>query len=477
MKTVIKKSNTITSNVNIVLLVNNIKTIPAGYLNKEEQKYLLAQQKQKKKLVSFNRLNKWLFVHFLSDNKENYKRLEECRKSGNELCEKLNDSKLKDITIFDVEGNANETLAFAEGIALGNYQFLKYLKNTDERINTLKDIRLFSPGLSKHQVNSLNIIIESTYKCRDMVNEPVSFLSAPQLAKEIQEMSRECGAKVEVMNKKKIESLKMGGLLAVNKGSFDPPTFTIMEWKPENPINKKPYIFVGKGIVYDTGGLNIKTGKNMEDMKADMSGAAAVACSIFAIASSKLPVHVIALIPATDNRLNGNAYASGDVIKMYDGTTVEVIDTDAEGRMILADALSYAKQFDPLLVIDLATLTGSSIIAIGNKGLVAMSSGCDEEFSELKQSGLNVYERLAELPFWDEYKEELKSNIADIKNLGSREGGAITAGKFLEHFTDYPYIHLDIAGPAFLNKKDSYRGLGGTGTGVRLLFDFISRKS
>jgi len=163
---------------------------------------------------------------------------------------------------------------------------------------------------------------------------------------------------------------------------------------------------------------------------------------------------------------------------MFDGTTVEVLNTDAEGRMILADALSYAKKYKPELVIEFSTLTGSAKIAIGKYGIVGMNSKCDkEEFLKLKQSGENVYERIAEFPFWKEYEELLKSDIADLKNIGGREAGAITAGKFLEHFTDYPYIHLDIAGPAFVDKKYSYYGTGGTGIGVRLLFDFIKQKS
>jgi leucyl aminopeptidase len=299
-------------------------------------------------------------------------------------------------------------------------------------------------------------------------------MNSRQFAKEIEALAKDSGSKVEVMNKKKIESLKMGGLLAVNKGSIDHPFFAVIEWKPEKYVNEKPFVFVGKGIVYDTGGLNIKTGKYMEDMKSDMAGAAAVAAAVYSIAKSKLPVHVIGLIPCTDNRPNNNAYASGDVIRMYDGTSVEVINTDAEGRMILADALSYAKKFDPRLVIDLATLTGSASMAIGRAGIVAMKSGSEVEYKNLEKSGLNVYERLVEFPLWAEYKEDLKSTIADLKHLGGPQAGAITAGKFLEHFTDYPYIHLDIAGPAFLNKKDSYRGIGGTGVGVRLLVDFIS---
>ena len=211
----------------------------------------------------------------------------------------------------------------------------------------------------------------------------------------------------------------------------------------------------------------------MDSMKSDMGGAAAVIGALEAAAMAKLPLHIIGLVPSTDNRPGEKAYTPGDVIKMYDGSTVEVLNTDAEGRMILADALAYAKKYDPELVIDLATLTGAAAVSIGKYGIVGMGNAEQEAFDRLHTSGENVYERVVRFPFWDEYNELLKSSIADVKNIGGREGGAITAGKFLERFTDYPYIHLDIAGPAFLPADDHYRKQGGTGTGVRLLFDFL----
>jgi leucyl aminopeptidase len=226
-------------------------------------------------------------------------------------------------------------------------------------------------------------------------------------------------------------------------------------------------------VVYDTGGLNIKTGTFMENMKSDMAGAATMAAALYAIARLRLNVHVIAVLPATDNRLDGNAYTSGDVITMHSGLTVEVINTDAEGRMILADALSYAKKYDPKLVIDAATLTGAAARAIGKYGIVAMEADADKPMLKLKDAGEQVYERIAEFPFWEEYGELIKSNIADIKNLGGAEAGMITAGKFLEKFTDYPFIHMDIAGPAFFDKADGYQPAGGTGIGVRLLVEFF----
>ena len=186
-------------------------------------------------------------------------------------------------------------------------------------------------------------------------------------------------------------------------------------------------------------------------------------------------MHVIGLMPATDNRPGMEALVSGDIITMHNGMTVEVLNTDAEGRLILADALSYARKFDPALVIDLATLTGAAVRAIGKYGAVAMQSKASGELTSLISSGFEVSERLVEFPMWDDYGELVKSEVADLKNLGPAEAGMITAAKFLEKFTEYPYIHLDIAGPAFLDKADSYRGQGGTGFGVRLLFDFVSQ--
>jgi leucyl aminopeptidase len=188
-----------------------------------------------------------------------------------------------------------------------------------------------------------------------------------------------------------------------------------------------------------------------------------------------IPVHVIGLMPATDNRPGPRAIVPGDIIRMQNGMTVEVLNTDAEGRLILADALNHASKYNPSLVIDLATLTGSAVRAIGRYGIVAMQRKASKEIEVLKESGWETYERIVEFPSWEEYGEGLKSDLADMKNIGPAEAGAITAGIFLEKFTGYPYIHLDIAGPAFLEKRDSYRGQGGTGVGVRLLFDFIKK--
>ena len=479
MNTPIEKTGQISSKENIIYLVNDISKLKSNEFSLEEVNYIKTQNdKNDVKVFAFNRLKKWDFVQIIKKDGKDNDAIESCRKSGDCMLAKINGNKISKIFILDVDENPVEILAFAEGMALGNYQFNKYKKGKDEKksFNTLEKILIVSKKITNDNINKINILTEAVCKSRDLVNEPVAYLTAAKLSQEAQKFCGDEGAKVEVMNKIKIETLKMGGLLGVNKGSIDPPTFTIIEWKPKKYSNKNPYVFVGKGVVYDTGGINLKSGNNMIDMKCDMSGAAAVIGSLYAIAKAKLPIYVIGLIPATDNRPDGNAQVPGDVITMHDGTTVEVLNTDAEGRLILADALSYAKKYKPELVIDLATLTGAAHAAIGKYAMVAMGSKYKKFMDELKASGNKVCERLVEFPLWDDYKELIKSDVADIKNIGGSHAGAISAGKFLEHFTDYPWIHLDIAGPAFMDSRDSYRGKGGTGWGVRILFDFIKNK-
>jgi leucyl aminopeptidase len=311
---------------------------------------------------------------------------------------------------------------------------------------------------------------------RTLINEPVSYLTAVQFSKEMQKVGKESGFSVKVLGKKEIEAKKMGGLLAVNAGSMDPPTFTIMEYKPEKARNKKPIVLVGKGVVFDTGGLSLKpTPNSMDEMKCDMSGGAAVVGAMMAVAKNQLPVHVIGLVPATDNRPGMNAVCPQDVITISDGTTVEVLNTDAEGRLILADALVWAQQYKPEVCIDLATLTGAAVRAIGTYASAVMGTAERNVMDKLAESGMHVWERTVQFPLWKDYGDEMKSDIADLKNLGGAYAGQISAAKFLEHFTDYPWIHIDIAGPAYSNGASGYRTKGGSGVGVRMLYDFIQK--
>lgn len=470
----IKKSTSAQPSGTIAIIADKSSSL-TSFFSKEELTYINTQrEKLEKRSVYINQLKREVFLYFRDEKKTGHKLRESDRRAGNDLAAALNDKKLESVTVINQTNDSQATLDFSEGIALGNYQFLKYKpKNTKEK-NSLKSVQIQDKGVSNASLDELNIVIEANYLVRDLVNEPVSYLTATQLSTEIKSAGKEAGFKVEVLNKNRIQALKMGGLLAVNKGSVEPPTFSIMEYKPAKARNKKPFVLVGKGVVYDTGGLSLKpTPNSMDMMKCDMAGAGAVVGAMYAIAKAKLPVHVIALVPATDNRPGGDAYTPGDVITLHNGKTVEVLNTDAEGRLILGDALSYAQKYKPELVIDLATLTGAAVAAIGTFGSVVMGTADNDTMQKLKQSGENVYERLAEMPFWDEYDELIKSDVAEIKNLGGPYGGAITAGKFLAHFTDYPWIHIDIAGPSFLTAKDSYRGKGGTGVGVRLLFDFF----
>lgn len=403
----------------------------------------------------------------------NYLKLEAARKAGSNLFNALKNIKSGTVQLMNF-GEPDLMIAFLEGLLLTNYTFDKYKKEKSKF--QIETVFIFDNSTNDEQIKERLNLIEAVFTARDLVNEPLSFLTATQFSKEIEKLGDDSGFSVEVFNKQKIESLKMGGLLAVNKGSIDPPTFNILEWKPENAKNKKPLVLVGKGIVFDTGGLSLKpTPNSMDYMKVDMAGAAVMVSTIYAVAKNKLPVHVIALIPATDNRPDGNAYAPGDIITMFDGTTVEVLNTDAEGRLILADALSYAKKYDPDLVIDYATLTGAAVMVAGSEAAVVMGNSKDN-IDLLKQSGFASYERLIEVPLWEEYAKALESPIADMNNLGTREAQSTIAGKFLEHFTDYDWIHIDSADTPYFKKADHYLTVGGTGFGTRLMYQFIKDK-
>ncbi len=443
-------------------------------LTEEEIAYLKRALEEKQRLIFINRLTFWLGFLYPDTEKKGTVLQESYRLDGAEIQQWANKNKIKVLQLEDRSGNAVRLSAVGEGIALSNYQFLKYFSEASKKQHSLAELSIVCS--SSEIISELSTMVQSIYFTRDLVNEPVSALTASQFAEEIAALAEKTGFQVEILDKPKIEALKMGGLLAVNKGSIDPPRFCIISHEPEHAVNEKALVLVGKGIVYDTGGLSLKlTPNSMDYMKSDMAGAAAVVGVIYALSRLNWPVRVIGLIPATDNRPDGNAYAPGDIIKMHSGLFVEVMNTDAEGRMILADALSYAKKYDPDLVIDLATLTGSAAAAVGTIGTVAMGNAGKQIFDYLFEAGESSYERVVQFPLWEEYGKMLESENADLKNIGGREAGAITAGKFLERFTSYPWIHLDIAGPSFLHSVDGYRTVGGTGTGVRLLLEFIRR--
>lgn len=445
-------------------------------LRAAETEIVLSQHKAGVNHISIPEKNNSKFIFFTDSIDNSIKNNEALRKAGATLCGIVNKQKISSVFISNTTAMSNASLLLAEGMALANYQFLIHV--TDKKnAYKLSKIAINAADASKEKTDELNTIIEAANLVRDLVNEPVNYLNAVQLAEAFSAAGKVAGFSVKILDKKKIVEMKMGGLLSVNQGSIDPPTFTIMEYKPENAVNKKPIVLIGKGVVYDTGGLSIKpTGNSMDYMKCDMAGAATQMGVIYSVAKNKLPLHVIALTPATDNRLNGNAFAPGDIITMYSGATVEMLNSDAEGRMILADALTYSNQYEPELVIDMATLTGAVHRALGDYAIGYMGTADDSTKKNLEESGLDVYERLVHFPLWDEYGDMLKSDIADFKNIGGALAGQITAGKFLEKFTDYPWIHLDIAGMAFFNTAQGYKTKGSTAVGLRLVYNFLKKR-
>ncbi|MGN0033577.1 MAG: leucyl aminopeptidase family protein [Candidatus Limimorpha sp.] len=470
MKTSIKFRND--SNVNAkVFILDSIENLSQVNLNNNEEEHVIkSYKKSKSDIIILDRYTECIFILFIQIEDEN-KSMEECRRKGYDICDYLNKHLYEAVLIQTIGVKRCVKMWIAEGIMLSNYRFDKY--KSHRMADTLSTLYFIEGTACDDCIEKLNITVEATLMARDLVNEPVNQLNAEKLAETISEKIRNVGGSAEILNKKKIEALKMGGLLAVNAGSLDEPTFTILEWNPDNAVNAKPIVLVGKGIVFDTGGYNLKSSLNMNNMKDDMAGAATVAASIYAAAKAKLPIHLIALVPATDNRIDGNAHVTGDIITMFDGTTVEVLNTDAEGRLILADALAYAKKYDPMLVLDFATLTGAAANAFGPYATAVMGKNADDFFKMIETASENVHERIVRLPLWEEYGKLIKSDVADIKNTGDKFGGAINAGKFLEHFTDYPWIHFDIAGTAFSDSADSYKPAGGTGIHVRTLMRFF----
>lgn len=457
-----------------LVIADNINGLKQAALTKEETAYVQKAHKDKHTLITLNRYDKHIFIYIPKEKPTEWQTAEALRETGANVQGIAAKHKIGELCIVNLSKNSRAAYLLAEGIALANYQFLKYRSDAGKLATSLHTISFTQKSITLKEVQQLTITTDAVAKARNLVNEPLNYLSAVQLAKEIAALGKEAGFKVTTLQKAAIAKEKMGGILAVNRGSQQPPTFTIMEYKPQKALNKKPIVLVGKGIVYDTGGLSLKpTPNSMDRMKSDMSGSAVVTASIYAVARMQLPLHVIALVPATDNRPGEEAYVPGDIITMYSGTTVEVLNTDAEGRLVLADALHWAKRYNPELVVDFATLTGAASVAVGPHGIVCMGTAGDEVKKQLHDSGYRQYERLVEYPLWEEYGKKLKSDIADMKNIGDGNGGAISAGKFLEHFTDYPWMHFDIAGVSFNTSKQGYVTSGGTGYGIRMMLDFL----
>ncbi len=476
MKPEIQRISQISPDQSVVCIIGN-DTIPERLnLGKSEKEYAQRQLRTREEYIFINSYKKCTYIIRLKDGLSQHKVREELRKNSYNLRTLIKGNNHSELVITSEGAYQGAVEDFAEGLLLSFYSFDKYKTKTGDDVKQQYPGKLLLHGnIADTDIRWLVELTDAVYFTRNLINEPVNHLNAPALAREIKRIGDSAGFSVEVLTKGKIEALKMGGLLAVNKGSIDPPVFCILEWHPAGCLNKNPIVLVGKGIVYDTGGLNIKTGDFMAGMNGDMAGAATVTGVLHTVARTGIPLHIIGLIPSTDNRPGGNAYTQGDIITMHNKLTVEIGNTDAEGRLILADAISYASKYSPELIIDIATLTGSAAMTFGNQAIAVMTNADRKYIKLLEECGNEVYERIAELPFWDEYGELLKSDIADLKNIGGREAGAIIAGKFLERFAEFPLIHLDIAGTEMLKKDDYYRLKNGPASGLRLLSTFLRR--
>ena len=368
---------------------------------------------------------------------------------------------------------------FLEGISLGNYTFDKFKKEKDQTRNLSVVIYTEDQKLLNNAISKTTSLMEGVFFTKDLQNEPPSSLRPFELANNVKEKLSKAGMKVMVFDEKEIKKRNMGGLLAVGNGSSAKPRFIVIEYKPKGKITaKKKIALVGKGVTFDTGGYCIKPWQGMLEMKADMSGAAVVAGTMLAVAKMNMPIEVIGVIPSAENMINGEAMRPGDVVKTASGKTIEVGHTDAEGRMILADALDYASKQKPNEIIDFATLTGACVVALGLT-VAGLFTKNDQLADELYKSGMKTFDRLWRLPMWDDYNKDNESKIADVNNDGGRWGGAITAAKFLENFVDkkIPWAHIDIAGPAVANENTNYNKTYMTGFGVRLMTDYLSKIS
>lgn len=446
-----------------------------GLLSASELAYAQRSAAQQSSYILLPQADRLIFIEFLPTRANANTEKEAVRRAAAKRVQALREAKINAITILN-KAATNYTYEYTEGLTLSNYQFLRHFGTSKREKTSLQTIQVVASSLSAAQLNELQHIATAVCASRDWVNEPLSHFNAVQMSEAFQQLLKDTTVSVNVLHKADIEALGMGGLLGVNKGSEVPPTFSIMEYKPANAKNSRPIVLVGKGLVYDSGGYSLKpTPDSMDHMKCDMGGAAVVAGTIYAAAQNQLPLHIIALVPATDNLVNEKAFVPGDVITISDGSTVEVLNTDAEGRLVLADALHFAKQYNPELVIDFATLTGAAARAIGQVGCVMMGTASDEVKTKILASGYATHERAVEFPLWDEYGDMIKSDIADVKNTAGALAGASTAGKFLEYFTngEYPWLHFDIAATAFFQKEDGYWVKGGTGWGIRSLYDFL----
>ena len=366
--------------------------------------------------------------------------------------------------------------SFVTGLLLGTYQFNEFKTLERDKIQEIE--KLIILGETTEEIQSLSegvgrgkIVSEAVCMARDLVNGPSNKVTPTVLAEKAQQIAKECGMEIRVLEVSQAEAMGMGAFVAVAKGSQEPGKFITLEYNKGRGLDT--IALVGKGITFDSGGISIKPSEKMERMKDDMSGAAAVLAAMQAASKLELPLHLVGIMPATENLPSGKAYKPGDIIKTLSGQTVEVISTDAEGRLILSDALTYSLRYQPKAVIDVATLTGACVIALGDY-VIGLFGNDESLLGQIEEASGKTGEKSWRLPLWDEYFEYLKSDVADFRNVGTRSAGAIIGAIFLSKFVEKtPWVHLDIAGPASIEKERPYIPRGGTGAGVRLLIQIL----
>jgi leucyl aminopeptidase len=372
----------------------------------------------------------------------------------------------------------NKTQATVEGLLLASYRFDRYhTEKGRERPPQLEDLQLLVTEKSRLE-EAERATLEARHLCRgvylarDLVNEPGNVKSPDYLARQALDIAGEAGLECTVLGKQDLEKESMNALLGVAQGSVREPRLIVLSYQG-GAREEKPIALIGKGVVFDSGGISLKPSEKMDEMKMDMAGGAAVLGTFLAAALLRIPINLVGIVPAVENLPSGSAIRPGDILTSLSGRTIEVLNTDAEGRLILADALTYAQRFEPRVVIDLATLTGACIIALGHHATAVLGNHSGL-IHQLIRAGEQTGEKLWQLPLWEDYAEQLKSEVADVKNTGGRSAGTITAAAFLQKFArDYRWAHLDIAGTAWEDSGNGYRPKGGTGVGVRLLVQYL----
>ncbi|APG28009.1 leucyl aminopeptidase [Syntrophotalea acetylenivorans] len=410
--------------------------------------------------------------------------LETLRKAGATTINQLRQRRLTDFSWIPADSPLHGleveamTSAWVEGLILADYRFEQYRSPDPKRSPSLQQLTVLTER-KKEQAATETAVRRAESLCRgvilsrDLVNEPGNVKSPIFLAEQAQAIAAEVGLECTVLDRQALEKEGCGALLGVAQGSVREPRLIVLHYRGAG--DERPVALVGKGVVFDSGGISLKPGEKMDQMKMDMAGGATVLGTMLAAALLKLPVNLVGIVPAVENMPSGSAIRPGDILTSMAGRTIEVLNTDAEGRLILADALTYAKRFNPREVIDLATLTGACIIALGHHAAAVLGNH-NGLLRQLQKAGETSGERCWQLPLWDEYAEQLKSEVADLKNIGGRPAGTITAAAFLQHFAkDYRWAHLDIAGTAWQEKGSDYRPAGGTGFGVRLLIEHLTR--